>query len=128
MEGYLLDASVIYSLLDYIDKVDVKKVNILDLTFYEVGNAIWKDYRIHKKIKDPFILAKLFHELLRKFNVLRDLPMQEVIRVAVERGLTYYDASYVYAANSRGLTLVSNDKDLLEKGSAISFKEFIKKL
>jgi len=54
--------------------------------------------------------------------------MQEVIRVAVERGLTYYDASYVYAANSRGLTLVSNDKDLLEKGSAISFKEFIKKL
>ena len=79
MEGYLLDASVIYSLLDYIDKVDVKKVYILDLTFYEVGNAIWKDYRIHKKIKDPFTLAKLFHELLRKFNVLRDLPMQELI-------------------------------------------------
>jgi len=128
MEGYLLDASVIYPLLDYIDKVDVKKVYILDLTFYEVGNAIWKDYRIHKKIKDPFILAKLFHELLKKFNVLRDLPMQEVIRVAVERGLTYYDASYVFAAISRSLTLVSNDKDLLEKGSAISFKEFIKKL
>jgi predicted nucleic acid-binding protein len=128
MEGYLLDASVIYPLLDYIDKVDVKKVYILDLTFYEVGNAIWKDYRIHKKVKDPFILAKLFHELLRKFNVLRDLPMQEVMRVAVERGLTYYDASYVFAAISRGLTLVSNDKDLLEKGSAISFKEFIKTL
>jgi predicted nucleic acid-binding protein len=128
MEGYLLDASVIYPLLDYIDKVDVKEVYILDLTFYEVGNAIWKDYRIHKKIKDPFILAKLFHELLKKFNVLRDLPMQEVIRVAVERGLTYYDASYVFAAFSRGLTLVSDDKDLLEKGSAISFKEFIKKL
>ena len=128
MEGYLLDASVIYPLLDYINKVDVKKVYILDLTFYEVGNAIWKDYRIHKKIKDPFILAKLFHELLRKFNVLRDLPMQEVMRVAVERGLTYYDASYVFAAISRSLTLVSNDKDLLEKGSAISFKEFIKKL
>jgi predicted nucleic acid-binding protein len=31
MEGYLLDASVIYPLLDYIDKVDVKKVYILDL-------------------------------------------------------------------------------------------------
>jgi predicted nucleic acid-binding protein len=128
MEGYLLDASVIYPLLDYIDKVDVKKVYILDLTFYEVGNAIWKDYRIHKKIKDPFTLAKLFYELLGKFNVLRDPPMQEVIRVAVEKDLTYYDASYVFAAINKGLTLVSNDKDLLEKGSAISFKEFIKML
>ena len=128
MEGYLLDASVVYPLLDYVDKVDVRKIYILDLTFYEVGSVIWKDYRIHKKIKDPFTLAKLFHELLRKFNVLRDLPMQEVMRIAVEKDLTYYDASYVFAAVSKGLTLVSNDKDLLEKGGAMSFKEFIKKL
>ena len=128
MEGYLFDASAIYPLLDYVDKVNVKKVYILDLTFYEIGNAIWKDYIIHKRIKDPVTLAKLFHELLNKFNVVRDLPMQEVMKIAVEKGLTYYDASYVFASFSKGLTLVSNDKDLIEKGGAIPFKEFIKTL
>jgi predicted nucleic acid-binding protein len=54
--------------------------------------------------------------------------MREVMRVAVEKGLTYYDASYVFASVSKGLTLVSNDRDLLEKGGAIPFKEFTRRL
>jgi predicted nucleic acid-binding protein len=41
---FLFDASALHSLLDYVDKVDVKKVHILALTFYEVGNVIWKYY------------------------------------------------------------------------------------
>ncbi len=50
--GFLFDASALYSLMDYVDRVDFKKSYVLTLTFYEVGNAIWKSHYLHKKIKD----------------------------------------------------------------------------
>jgi len=37
MKGeFLLDSSALYPLLNYVDKVDVSKIYILSLTFYEV--------------------------------------------------------------------------------------------
>jgi predicted nucleic acid-binding protein len=35
--------------------------------------------------------------------------------VAVERDLTFYDASYAYIAEKEGLTLVTEDTELLKK-------------
>ncbi|WP_373469295.1 type II toxin-antitoxin system VapC family toxin [Acidianus infernus] len=124
--GFLFDASALYPLLDYIDKIDVKKIYILTLTFYEVGNAIWKEYYIHKKVKDPITLSMLFNDLLRRFNVVEDPPLDKVMKVAIDKGLTYYDASYVYVAESLGLTLVSNDRELIRKANAITLEELIK--
>ena len=123
---FLFDASALYSLLDYVDKIDLKKIHILTLTFYEIGNVIWKEYYIHKKVKDPITLSMLFHKLMRKLNVVEDPPLEGVMRIAVERGLTYYDASYAYVAESLGIILVSNDKELIRKTNAISLKDFIK--
>ncbi|XDF44268.1 type II toxin-antitoxin system VapC family toxin [Saccharolobus solfataricus] len=124
--GFLFDASALYPLLDYIDKIDVKKIYILTLTFYEVGNAIWKEYYIHKKVKDPITLSMLFNDLLRRFNVVEDPPLDKVMKVAIDKGLTYYDASYVYVADSLGLTLVSNNRELIRKANAITLEELIK--
>lgn len=124
--GFLFDASALYPLLDYIDKIDVKKIYVLTLTFYEVGNAIWKEYYIHKKVKDPITLSMLFNDLLRRFNVVEDPPLDKVMKVAIDKGLTYYDASYVYVAESLGLTLVSNDRELIRKANAITLEELIK--
>ncbi len=123
---FLFDASALYSLMDYVDRIDFKKSHILTLTFYEVGNAIWKSHYLQKKVKDPVTLAILFHRLMRKFNVIDDPPLEGVMRVAVERGLTYYDASYAYVAGSFGLTLVSKDRDLIEKAGATSLEDFVK--
>ncbi|MGC9152711.1 MAG: hypothetical protein ACP5GY_03130 [Vulcanisaeta sp.] len=40
--------------------------------------------------------------------------------------MTFYDASYVYAAESMGMTLVTEDKKILSSTkNAINFKEFI---
>jgi predicted nucleic acid-binding protein len=125
---FLFDASALYSLLDYVDKIDLKKIHILTLTFYEVGNVILKEYYIHKKVKDPITLSMLFHKLMRKLNVVKDPPLEGVMRIAVERGLTYYDASYAYVAESLGLILVSNDKELIRKANAISLKDLIKSM
>lgn len=125
---FLFDASALYSLLDYVDKVDIKKIHILTLTFYEVGNVIWKEYYIHKKVKDPITLSRLFYELMRRFNVVENPPLEGVMKIAIERGLTYYDASYAYVAESLGLILVSNDKELIRKANAISLKDLIKSM
>jgi predicted nucleic acid-binding protein len=123
---FLFDASALYSLLDYVDKVDVRKIHILTLTFYEVGNVIWKEYYLHKKVKNPINLAVLFNKFMRKLNIVEDLPMDGVMKIATEKGLTYYDASYSHVAESLGLVLVSNDKELIRKANAISLKDFIK--
>jgi len=73
MKGeFLLDSSALYPLLNYVDKVDVSKIHVLSLTFYEVGNAIWKEFYIHKRIKDPFTLSLLFQKFLHKLKVLSD--------------------------------------------------------
>ncbi len=63
---------------------------------------------------------------MRKFNVVDNPPLDGVMKVAVERGLTYYDASYAYVAGSFGLTLISRDRDLIEKAGATSLEDFVK--
>jgi len=123
-DSYLLDSSAIYPLLDHMENVDLEKIHILRLTFYEVGNIIWKEHYLFKRIKDVEKTSRLFHKLLSSLKILEDPPMDEVMKIAVSRGLSFYDACYVAAAEKQGLTLVSNDAKILEHSSAISFNDY----
>jgi len=131
--NFLFDASALYKLLtvykDYTDKIYYNYIYILDLTFYEIGNAIWKDYYLLKRINDFTETSELIYEILKELNVIENLSLSfiEIIKIAIEKNLTYYDASYVYASKNFGLILVSEDKDLIKKANAISVKEFIEK-
>jgi predicted nucleic acid-binding protein len=131
--NFLFDASALYKLLtvykDYTDKIDYNYIYILDLTFYEIGNAIWKDYYLLKRITNFTETSEVIYEILKELNVIENLSLSfiEIIKIAIEKNLTYYDASYVYASKNFGSILVSEDKDLIEKGNAISVKEFIEK-
>lgn len=127
-DEFLLDASALYPILNYIDKIDVAKIYIIPLAFYEVGNTIWKEYYLHKKIKDPITLSALFQKFMSKLKLLDSPPAEEVMKVAIEKELTFYDAAYVYSAASHGLILVSEDKELIKKANALSLKDFISKL
>jgi len=129
--NFLFDASALYKLLtvykDYTDKIAYNYIYILDLTFYEIGNAIWEDYYTFKRINNLIETSEVIYEILKELNVIENLSFIEIIKIAIEKNLTYYDASYVYASKNFGLILVSEDKDLIEKGNAISVKEFIEK-
>jgi len=131
--NFLFDASALYKLLtvykDYTDKIDYNYIYILDLTFYEIGNTIWKDYYLLKRITDFTETSEVIYEILKELNIIENLSLSfiEIIKIAIEKNLTYYDASYVYASKNFGLILVSEDKDLIEKGNAILVKEFIEK-
>ena len=91
----------------------------LDLTFYEVANGVVRRWG------DVAAAAKLCRslELRCKGNVVRADPglLEATAEIAVEQGLTAYDAAYVAAARRFDWQLVSTDlRDLVSKGLAIT--------
>jgi len=96
-------------------KVFVKGCTI-DLAIYEAINAVWKECYILNKINVE-VVYKLIELLSKIFNIL-DLysirgSEREVLEIAVKEGITVYDASYIYIAVRDKLTLVTDDKKLI---------------
>jgi predicted nucleic acid-binding protein len=91
----------------------------LDLTLYEIVNGVVRRWG------NPAAAAKLCRsvELRCSKNFLRVDPglMEATAELAVEHGLTSYDAVYVAAARRYDWQLVSTDvRDLVSKGLAIT--------
>jgi predicted nucleic acid-binding protein len=120
---YLIDTSALYPLLISGIPFNAEESAVSSLTEYEIGNVLWLENQ-QKKLKDPARIAAIFSEALtplRKFEV---DSIANVLEVAIERRLTFYDASYAYLAEKENLKLVTADTDLLKKcKSAISIKE-----
>ena len=119
----LLDAS---SLLLLVKKADIKSTVqclqdsfILDLTFYEVGNAVWKESTLMKFLtaKEAERLGTLAQTVLAKVNRVNSgaEDFQKILDIAKTEKLSYYDSSYVYFAKKAALPLVSEDKQLITK-------------
>jgi predicted nucleic acid-binding protein len=117
---YLFDASSIVNLV----KKGVVRVfaygATIDLALYEALNAIWKESRLLKRIDEKTALEYV-NVLSMIFKVIRKTSIEgsedEVFKLALREGLTIYDASYLYLAIRDGLTLVTDDKRLLDKAS-----------
>ncbi|MCC6035795.1 MAG: PIN domain-containing protein [Pyrobaculum sp.] len=126
---YLLDASALYGLVaHYRTWVGHReKLAILHLTVYEVGNALWKETRAGRL---PWReAAGALSRVLSSLKTLDDPPLEKVLEVAVERDLTFYDASYAYVAETLGLSLVTQDRELLRKSpAAIDVDTFLARL
>jgi len=94
-------------------------VAALDLTLYEVANAVAKQYR------QPDQAQRIVRAILRTcgddlVRIDRGLG-EEITEVVSEYGLTAYDAAYVAAARQNGWQLVSLDlRDLVSKGLAVT--------
>jgi predicted nucleic acid-binding protein len=93
-------------------------VAALDLTFYEVANAVARQYR------QPAQAQRITRAILRTCGddlVRVDQIADELAEVAAGHGLTAYDAAYVAAARRNGWQLVSLDlRDLVSKGLAVT--------
>ena len=126
---YLLDASALYGLLAHYHRWirHREKLAILHLTVYEVGNALWKEARAGRL---PWReTAGALSRVLSSLKMLDDPPLEKVLEVAVERDLTFYDASYAYVAETLGLSLVTQDRELLKKSpAAINVDTFLARL
>ena len=103
--------------------------HILDLTIYEVGNALWKINKLLDKTDAPKALQaiKEAHPLLSLMNAqkLEDAEdLTQTMEIAHQKNLSFYDAAYIQVAKRMKLTLVTEDMRLLkasqELGTATS--------
>lgn len=126
---FLVDASVWVSLAELgspyrepamsLIREQGPSLNALDLTLYEVANAIGvKQGDANEASRVNRLLLKCCRD--RVFAVDVEL-IESALQIAAEHGLSAYDAAYVAAARRHGLTLVSVDvRDLVSKRLAVT--------
>ena len=117
---YLFDASAIVNLVKKASLTAFAEGVTLDLALYESLNAVWKEYRLLKRIDEDTAL-KLAEIISDLFKVIKTLSIKgserEILSLASREGTTVYDASYLYTALKNNLILVTDDRKLKEKAS-----------
>ena len=118
---YLLDASALYPLLRRLGKSlyrHLKTLAVLDLTKYEVGNALWVEVK-HGLVVDWLPVVKAWIEVFRGLKELKVEDLVDVEELATRLDVTFYDAAYIFTANRMGLILVTEDEEMRDKASTI---------
>ena len=110
----LYDASAFFNLFARTDQYEnFVGQAVLDLTQYELGNALSKKYK-----GDPAVMFKLFDDCIDILAHMRVLGTggieRDVIATASSTGLTFYDSAYVVVAERHGLVLVTDDAEMSE--------------
>lgn len=114
MNQYLFDSSAIITLVGK-NKLDELLAGwTIELAFYELGNAVWKQVHLYKTLSadDAKIVLDAFISVFNRMHRIQDVEPLSVLGVALKEGLTYYDASYLQAAVDKKMTLVTDDKKL----------------
>lgn len=123
MKGRLFDASAVINIIVNRGSEATKLLKnhiILDLTIYEVGNSIWKLCYLEKKIthEEACKFLRLFLSLTQHMTILSIDGIEENVKKhSVEKGLTFYDASYVAVSENQNLLLVTDDDRLAKVAS-----------
>ena len=124
MKNHLFDSGSFISLIrkanPHIAADCLRESSVLNLTFYEVGNVVWKENCLTKTLSptDAETLQTMVPILLAVTNRITSEPedFQKILEIAKKEKLTFYDSSYIYQAQKQGLTLVTEDKELSAKG------------
>ena len=127
---YILDSSAIAIILKRLREKSVEILEdkiTLDLARYELGNVIWKECTLEELISPEEAsnraedMAKIL-EILRNEKIESGEDFRGVMKLATGLKLTFYDASYLHLAKSKGLTLVTEDGELSGKAKHINIK------
>ncbi|MCD6491007.1 MAG: type II toxin-antitoxin system VapC family toxin [Candidatus Njordarchaeia archaeon] len=115
---YLFDACSFLELVKQKKSRILENQYVLDLTFYELCNAIWKEVNLFKSINrnEGLKLIKSLEIILTRLNVLRiKEELSSIYNLAITEALTAYDATYIHSAEKNKLVLVTEDKKLYKK-------------
>jgi predicted nucleic acid-binding protein len=96
-----------------------RRVGALDLTLYEIANVLGSRRR---RLPVATAVCRKVEQRCMRRTVRADANLLEAtIGIALEHGLTSYDAAYVAVARRHDWTLVSTDiRDLVSQGLAIT--------
>ena len=131
---YLLDTSALWNIHAIVDisfmesrEGDNISFYITQLTPFEYGNILWKKY-VKKLItkREMEVEISLLMKMIETgiLNMLWIEEYAEIAKIASELTITYYDASYVYAAEKHGLILVTDDRGLVESSKLRKINSF----
>lgn len=101
-------------------------LHVLDLTFYEIGNALLRGAARATAAQAATVLGAL-----REICAVVTAGAEDVelaVTLAAEHGLTMYDAAYAAVARDRSALLVSLDRELLGAGLAVRPGDLVARL
>ena len=119
MPSAVVDASVIVALVvpethsDWADEAfsRLDEAYVLDLTFYEVYNTLWKKRYLLGEITEDVYAEALSTAKALMLEAARVASFDEVIdeaaKIAASTGLTVYDSSYLALAVKKGVRFVT---------------------
>jgi len=90
---------------------------ILTLTPYEIGNALWRETTLVRRISidEAISLLELMYNVYKVLNIVSPQNLSLVLKLAYELRITYYDSSYIIVSYELGARLVTDDERLKRK-------------
>ena len=120
--SYVFDSSSIFHALKR-RRVDVLADNYtVSLTRYELGNILWKEEVLHKRITSVELerLIGFLKRVLDKMKVLKiECCETEVLNIARSLEISFYDASYVFLAKKIRVPLITEDLKLIQRAKPL---------
>ncbi|RLE56899.1 MAG: toxin VapC [Candidatus Methanomethylicota archaeon] len=128
--SYIFDAGALLNLIRKAgsNAIEIVKENyILDLTLYEIGNVLWKEAILLKRISLEEALKTIsFIENLRKILIAKSLSdedlLPKVLKISLQQKITYYNAAYITIAQNQKLTLITDDSKLIKTAKKLGVK------
>ena len=117
MPRYVFDSSAIAAILGTKRREGVGLLRgrtTVGLAYYELCNVLWKEAALLRRVEPRAALeaakrlALIFGEM-RVEHLTSPEDLRGLLDLALETGLTTYDASYLYAAKKLGAVLVTED-------------------
>jgi len=120
--GALFDAGSILALVRRLKgkaPLVLSEGSTLSLAYYEVGNAIWKECYLQRRLdaQEGTRLLRTLFAIIKAMNLVApdsEKAGSKTLELAGRLGLTYYDASYLADARDSKKILVSDDAGLLQ--------------
>ena len=115
----LLDASAIVNLFQSNRFSVLLDGATIPLARYEIGNIIWKNYKIRNRIskKEAKDSGTVLFELIDSMEQIVPSPAS-TLTLSLKEGLTFYDSSYLVSAIETGYELVTDDIKLQKIASS----------
>ena len=131
--SYVFDAGSILLLTRELGRSVVKIVEnnlTADLAFYEIGNVLWKECRLLRRLESSEALKTLgfIRELMGIMKVL-DVKIaglgDDVLANAIKLRITYYDSVYLTLAKRFKAVLVTDDQELTRASGKLGVKTLV---
>ncbi|MEM1509233.1 MAG: type II toxin-antitoxin system VapC family toxin [Thermofilaceae archaeon] len=90
---------------------------ILCLTKYEIGNALWKEAVLQRRIsvEEALEVMLLVDRILEAMKIVDFIGSDQALKLAYKLQMTFYDASYLVASAENDSVLVTDDAKLRRK-------------